>query len=641
MTAQDILSRLQGVRGGHGQWTARCPAHDDRRNSLSVSEGKDGRVLLHCHAGCSPEKIAGALGLSVKDLFAEDSGGALDWNGTIGAPKKGRAHVVATYDYLDDDGKLLAEKLRRADKSFTWRQPDGRHGWIYNRKGVPNRLYAPLGLGGAVFVCEGEKDADTLCRLGYGAASGADGAGPGKWRKEYTEQLRGRSVCVFTDNDEVGRAYAAETCNALHGAASSVRLLDIATVWPEVPEHGDVSDLVAVFGAEAAKEKIGELVVSTPEWTPCEVLQAEDPLLSLFRPLEDFPEEEAKWLVPGWIPEGQISVIAADGGIGKTTLWCHVIAALSNGTTCILDPPGHTRGPMRITFLTTEDSVRKKLRKKLRLAGANMKNIITPDFAGDRDGLLRKVKFGTPEMEKVLRSLRPVLCIFDPVQGFTPPKVNMGSRNEMRDCMAPLIAIGEEINTTALIVCHTNKRKGAFGRDRIADSADIWDIARSVMMAGFTEEQGVRYLSNEKNNYAPLQETILFTIDSDEQVHAVGTSWKRDREYIMGAEQAKGAPMREDCKAFIMKALHEAGGAMPTATLEAKAKAAGFSFTAVKRAKGELKAEKAVKYFQTGSTRTKDNVWHIQTLRDPDEGDFEELPDDTKTPFENESPSDI
>lgn len=31
-----------------------------------------------------------------------------------------------------------------------------------------------------------------------------------------------------------------------------------------------------------------------------------------------------------------------------------------------------------------------------------------------------------------------------------------------------------------MVICHTNKRKGAFGRDRIADSADLWDIARSV-----------------------------------------------------------------------------------------------------------------------------------------------------------------
>ena len=636
MTTQDILSRLQGVKGVHGQWTARCPAHDDQQNSLSVGEGDDGRVLLRCHAGCDVDRITAALGLSPADLFPDKPGHAIGWNDTLSTEKKGRAPVVAIYQYLDDNGKLLVEKLRRADKSFTWRQPDARHGWVYSRKGVPNRLYVGGELTGAVFVCEGEKDVDTLHRLGYNAASGADGAGPGKWRKEYTEQLQGCSVCVFTDNDDVGRAYAAETCNALHGASSSVQLLDIATVWPEVPEHGDVSDMVAALGDEQTRELIGQLIVAAPGWVPQE---APDPLFSLFKPLEDFPEEEAKWLVPGWIPAGQISVIAADGGIGKTTLWCHIIAALSNGTTCVLDPPGFTRDPMRIMFLTTEDSVRKKLRKKLRLAGANMRNIITPDFVGDRSGLLHKLKFGSQEMELVLRHFRPALCVFDPIQGFTPPKVNMGSRNEMRDCTAQLITIGEDINTTALIVCHTNKRKGAYGRDRIADSADIWDIARSVLMAGFTEDQGIRYLSNEKNNYAPLQETILFSIDSDEQIHKDGTSWRRDREYVMGAEQAKSSPVREDCKAFLLKTLHEAGGAMPTNDLDEKAKVAGYSFTAMKRAKKDLKKDGAVKYFQTGSNANR--VWSLQVLVEPDEGGFVELPDDIETPFENNAPSDI
>lgn len=359
-----------------------------------------------------------------------------------------------------------------------------------------------------------------------------------------------------------------------------------------------------------------------------------DPLLALFKPLGEFQEEEAKWLVPGWIPAGQITLMAADGGVGKTTLWCNIIAAISNGTGCVLDPPGHTRDPQKVTFLTTEDSVRKKLRKKLRIAGANMTNIITPDFVGDKSGLLRDLKFGTPEMERVLRGLRPVLCVFDPVQGFLPPKVNMGSRNEMRDSMAPLISLGEELETTSLIICHTNKRKGASGRERIADSADLWDIARSVMMAGYTEEQGVRYLSNEKNNYAQLQETILFTIDANEQIQQVGTTWKRDREFTQDAVTAKSAPKREDCKAYIIKVLTEAGGAMPTNDLDTKAKQAGYSFSSVKRAKAELRTEGAVRYFQTGSTRAKDNVWHIQYLNA--DSDFKELPDDTPIPFDED-----
>ena len=616
---QEVLRYFDGVkRCNDTQYMARCPCHDDRKQSLSIGRGKKG-VVLKCQAGCDTRDILSCIGLKPRDLFYD----AATTN------KDNYTQIEAIYNYPNG-----VQKLRKAGKVFSWRRPNGNGGWIYNRQDVPHSLYIAGELSGVVAVVEGEKDADNLHRLGFDAVSSEDGAGHGKWRKEYTEQLKGLCVCIFQDNDKIGKDYAQETAAALSTVCPEVHVLDLAAIWPDIPEHGDVSDLISQFGDEKACETIAKLMAETPKWKP-----STDPLFSLFKSLEDFPEEEAKWLIPGWIPAGQISVIAADGGIGKTTLWCHMIAALSNGTICILDPPEYTREPMKIMFLTTEDSVRKKLRKKLRLAGANMKNIITPDFTGDRSGMLHKLKFGSEELERVLRHFRPALCVFDPIQGFTPPRVNMGSRNEMRDCTAQLITIGEDINTTALIVCHTNKRKGAYGRDRIADSADIWDIARSVLMAGFTEEHGIRYLSNEKNNYAQLQETLLFSIDSDEQIHKEGTSWRRDREYIMGAEQAKSSPVREDCKAFIMKTLHEAGGAMPTADLDELTTIEGYSFTAVKRAKQDLKKDGSVTYFHTGGNA--DRVWHIQALVEPGNGGFEELPDDTETPFDNDLPSDI
>jgi putative DNA primase/helicase len=63
-----LLDRLEGVRPqGPNSWTARCPAHPDRNPSLSVSV-KDGRVLVHCFAGCAPEAVLGAVGLTWRDL---------------------------------------------------------------------------------------------------------------------------------------------------------------------------------------------------------------------------------------------------------------------------------------------------------------------------------------------------------------------------------------------------------------------------------------------------------------------------------------------------------------------------------------------------------------------------------------------
>ena len=67
-----LLDRLDKVRGRNGQYMARCPAHDDRGPSLSIGEGDQGSVLVHCFAGCSTEAVVNAVGLELSDLFVSD-----------------------------------------------------------------------------------------------------------------------------------------------------------------------------------------------------------------------------------------------------------------------------------------------------------------------------------------------------------------------------------------------------------------------------------------------------------------------------------------------------------------------------------------------------------------------------------------
>lgn len=68
--AEKLLSRLEGVKAtGPDRWVARCPAHADKRPSLSIRQGDDGRMLVHCWAGCSAAEVVHAAGLSLHDLF--------------------------------------------------------------------------------------------------------------------------------------------------------------------------------------------------------------------------------------------------------------------------------------------------------------------------------------------------------------------------------------------------------------------------------------------------------------------------------------------------------------------------------------------------------------------------------------------
>jgi hypothetical protein len=104
VSAAPLLDRLTGVRkAGDGRWMAKCPAHEDRRSSLSIRELPDGRVLLHDFAGCETAAVLGVLGLAVADLFPERL--------TNAAPVRDRAHwhaQRAAFDAICDEINVIA-----------------------------------------------------------------------------------------------------------------------------------------------------------------------------------------------------------------------------------------------------------------------------------------------------------------------------------------------------------------------------------------------------------------------------------------------------------------------------------------------------------------------------------------------------
>jgi len=69
---EKMLGMLTKVKGRNGSWTACCPAHNDKGPPLSIRETEDGRVLIHCFAGCEALMIVQALGMDLTDLFPPD-----------------------------------------------------------------------------------------------------------------------------------------------------------------------------------------------------------------------------------------------------------------------------------------------------------------------------------------------------------------------------------------------------------------------------------------------------------------------------------------------------------------------------------------------------------------------------------------
>lgn len=73
MALETLLMRLKGTRKAGKSWMACCPAHDDHTPSLGITEASDGKVLIHCFAGCKPGEVVEAVGLSMKDLFGREA----------------------------------------------------------------------------------------------------------------------------------------------------------------------------------------------------------------------------------------------------------------------------------------------------------------------------------------------------------------------------------------------------------------------------------------------------------------------------------------------------------------------------------------------------------------------------------------
>jgi hypothetical protein len=72
---ENLVRLLDAKRTGDNGWIAKCPVHNDRKPSLSISEGADGRALLKCFAGCDTNNIVAVLGLRSNDLFVSNEYG--------------------------------------------------------------------------------------------------------------------------------------------------------------------------------------------------------------------------------------------------------------------------------------------------------------------------------------------------------------------------------------------------------------------------------------------------------------------------------------------------------------------------------------------------------------------------------------
>lgn len=175
-----------------------------------------------------------------------------------------------------------------------------------------------------------------------------------------------------------------------------------------------------------------------------------------------------------------------------------------------------------------EDDTARVIKKQLRLLEANFDYITTVSPKVDTDISLKGDFF-----KYIIEKHNYDIVVLDPIQAFLGENVNMAKRNDIRQNLNILNLYAQKYGITFIIVVHTNKSLNTYGRQRMADSADMWDLARSVLLVGYSEEDKLRYISQEKSNYGPLQKTVMFDIDKDGKAQFMGCSDKKDRDFVL------------------------------------------------------------------------------------------------------------
>ena len=359
-----FLSLLNGVRPTSNGWEARCPCRNDDNNpSLSVALGQDDKVLVTCHRGlgCSVVEICDAVNLKVIDLYPP-------------RPEERKLSLVATYDYRDENGKLLFQKQRFVDqwgkKTFRQRRPDPAHSgkYLYTLDDTPKVLYRlpevieARRTGDLIWLVEGEKDADNMVKLGFCATTPPNGAG--KWLDIHTKALEGATVWIISDNDSVGREHGKTVAKTLEKNGCTVISWVPPSNFKDVSEllgsGGTLDDLVELKDAEPIEEDIEH---EEEEKQTDAIIEATTPLTSLAEQISnllvredlsenvrlakasmligsfgfedkidkgrlvnwsDFVLEEVEdgydWVIPNVLERGERVIVVAAEGVGKTML---------------------------------------------------------------------------------------------------------------------------------------------------------------------------------------------------------------------------------------------------------------------------------------------------------------------------------
>jgi putative DNA primase/helicase len=404
---------------------------------------------------------------------------------------------------LKNGGAANWYRVQDAGGTSGWqaRKPDGYVDVPYVGGADP---FDPEVITGEIYWPEGEKDVDTLVRLGLSAITfGGTGDGLPEGCNEY---FAGRNVIVLADNDTGGREHAEKKAALVAPTAARVRVVH----FTELAEKRDVSDWIAL-----GKDR-GDLqrrVDETPFWKPTQVVES-SPVAGLdVVCMADVKPAPIEWLWPNWVAIGKVSVLAGEGGRGKSTILCDLAARTTASDRW---PDGAAASPAGgVIILAAEDDVGDTLAPRLLAAGANMARVFV--IRSVRDEKQRRRGFNLQaDLERLEAEIRTRdnirLIIIDPVSSYLG-NVDSHKNADVRAVLEPLGEMAARMRVA--IICNNHFSKGAGNANsRVIGSVAFVNQARAAFIVTPDEEDRTRMLLiPSKMNIAPIRQGLAYRIE--------------------------------------------------------------------------------------------------------------------------------
>jgi hypothetical protein len=442
-----------------------------------------------------------------------------------------------------------------------------------------------------VWFCEGEKDADNVAALGLIATTYSEGA-KARWPGEITKWFVGKkTVYVLEDNDKDGRCHASKVAEALKGAVSEIRIVS----FPELPEHGDVSDWLDQGYTKAellARAKAGRV----PARNECIIVCA-----------ADIQPQNMPWLWYGHLPADALEIIAGVPDAGKSQIQIQYVACVTTKRPWPDGAPGMSE-PRNVIMMTAEDTLKGMLLPRLIAAGADLNRvkILKGVRKDDRDQMFLLAE-DLEMLEQKIADIGDVgLVVIDPITAYMGGKVDSHRATDVRSQLGPLKDLAERTCVGFSVLTHPPKNASQRAIDQYLGSQAFIAAPRIGHLCleeieqdefGQRRATGRRLFTNSKNNPMPKRPTIAYRIvDAIGGIDPItGADVKISKiawEEVMGitADEALAAGSakkgRSEPRMFLMNVL--ANGPVPVKLIEERAEACGLSKDQLKYAKEKM-----------------------------------------------------